>query len=396
MRSINKFGVTKDGFNRKNYTDILSNLQARARETYGENINLTNTSFLGMHLQNEAWEIAEMWELAEDVYYSAFIDSNEGISQDNTGKYITISRKPAQKSKGFIAVVGNEGTRVRKGFRVATKELEKVFETIEEGIISESGTIILPIQSILPGLEMNVGHMAIVEIVNPISGVTEVYNSDITVDGVDIETDKDFRERYYRSVSRGGSSTRESVEAALLDMDNVTDAFVEENETMEFIDDVPPKSLAPYVFGGEDEDIAQVILSAKAGGIRSYGTTEILVTDSKGEEHTIGFTRPLVKDIYINISITKDKGYPGEDTVTRAVLNYIGGEDKDGIAYKGLKLGENVVITKLLSSVMCLEGIKDIEVEISTDNIDFVSTNIEIAKKEIAKTKFDKVVINYV
>lgn len=396
MRSINKFGVTKEGFNRKSYTDILANLQARARETYGEDINLTNTSFLGMHLQNEAWEIAEMWELAEDVYYSAFIDYNEGLSQDNTGKYITISRKPAQRSKGFITVVGNEGTRIRKGFRVATKDLIKVFETTIDGVISESGTLILPIQSILPGLEMNVGAMTIKEIVNPISGVTEVYNTDITVDGVDIETDKDFRERYYRSPSRGGSSTRESVEAALLDMDSVTDAFVEENDTMEFMDDIPPKSLASYVFGGEDEDIAKVILQAKAGGIRSYGATEVLVADSKDIEHTIGFTRPLVKDIYINLSITKDKGYPGDDTVVRAILNYIGGEDKDGIAYKGLKLGENVVITKLLSSVMCLEGIQDINVEISTDNIIFVPTNIEIAKKEIAKTKFDKVVISYV
>lgn len=393
---MDKYGVTINGFRRKTYTDILANLQARAREAYGENINLSNTSFLGMHLQNEAWEIAEMWELAEDVYYSAFIDYNEGTSQDNTGKYITISRKPAQRSKGFITVAGNEGTRIRKGFRVATKDLIKVFETTVDGVISESGTIILPIQSISPGLEMNVGAMTIKEIVNPISGVTEVYNSDITVDGVDIETDKDFRERYYRSVSRGGSSTRESVEAALLDMENVTDAFVDENETMDYIDDIPPKSLAPYVFGGIDEDIAQVILTSKAGGIRSYGTTEVQTTDSKGVEHTIGFTRPFAKDIYINISITKDKDYPGEDVVIRAVLNYIGGEDKYGIAYKGLKLGEDVVISKLMASVMCLEGIKDIEVEVSTDNIDFVSTNIEIAKKEIAKTKFDKVMISYV
>ncbi len=393
---MTKFGVTKDGFNRKTYNEILEELNNRARELYGENINLSNTSFLGMHLQNEAWELAEMWELAEDVYYSSFVDSAEGISLDNTGKFITITRKPAQKSKGIITIKGTDGTKINKGFRVATGDLEKVFETTQDGIIGELGIIKIPIISVETGLEMNVPPYSIAEIVNPISGVDEVYNEDITTGGLDIEPDKEFRDRYNRSPSRGGGATREAVEAALLDMQNVTDAFVDENEEMIYVEGVPPKALAPYVFGGEDEEVARTIMKAKAGGIRSYGTTEILVADDKGKEHTIGFTRPTVKDIYVTINITKDKGYPGDDVITRAVINYIGGEDKDGISYKGLKLGENVVISKLMASVMCLEGIKDIDVTVSINNIDFISTNIEIAKKEIAKTKFDKVVINYV
>ncbi|WP_333638220.1 baseplate J/gp47 family protein [Tissierella praeacuta] len=393
---MNKFGVTVNGFKRKTYNDILNNLQARAREVFGNDINLSNTSFLGMWLQNEAWEIAELWELAEDVYYSAFIDYNEGTSQDNTGKYITISRKPAQRSKGVITVEGKEGTRISKGFRVGNEQLDIIFETTENAVIENVGMLDIPIVSINPGLNQNVPASTLIKMVNPISGIDKVYNKDITVDGTDAETDKEFRERYYRSISKGGSSTRESVEAALLDMENVTDAFVEENETMEYIDDIPPKSLAPYVFGGEDEEIAKVILKSKAGGIRSYGLTEVLVTDSQGIEHTIGFTRPIVKDIYVRLNIARDKGYLGDDVVTRAVLNYIGGEDAEGISYKGLRLGEDVVMSKIMASVMCLQGVKDIGVEISLDNITYQSTNIEIAKKEIAKTKFDKVVIDYV
>ncbi|MGJ0848198.1 baseplate J/gp47 family protein [Tissierella praeacuta] len=393
---MNKFGVTVNGFKRKTYNDILNNLQARAREVFGNDMNLSNTSFLGMWLQNEAWEIAELWELAEDVYYSAFIDYNEGTSQDNTGKYITISRKPAQKSKGTITVEGKEGTRILKGFRVGNEQLDIIFETTENAVIGSTGTIDIPITSVNAGLNQNVPANTLTKVVNPIIGVNKVYNKDITVDGTDTETDAEFRERYYRSTSKGGSSTRESVEAAILDIENVTDAFVEENETMEYIDDIPPKSLAPYVFGGEDGEIAKVILKSKAGGIRSYGLTQVLVTDSQGIEHTIGFTRPVVKDIYVRLNIARDKGYLGDNVVTRAVLNYIGGEDAEGISYKGLKLGEDVVISKIMASVMCLQGIKDIEVEISLDDITYQSTNVEIAKKEIAKTKFDKVVINYV
>lgn len=393
---MGKFGVTIDGFRRKTYNEILSDLQARAKEVFGDNINLSNTSFLGMWLQNEAWEIAELWELAEDVYYSPFVDTSEGSSLDGVGKYITIGRKPNTKSKGVVVIEADKGTRFPKTFRVSDENVSKVFETTKDVTVDETEVVEIPIISIHSGLDMNVEPYFITKAVNPIPGIKKIYNKEPTIGGANTETDKEFRERYYRSASKGGSSTREAVEAALLDMDDVIDAFVDENDTMEYLDDIPPKCLAPYAFGSEDEKIAKTILKAKAGGIRSYGTTEVLVMDSKGVEHIIGFTRPTVRYIYVRLNITKDKGYPGDDVVTRAVLNYIGGEDKEGISYKGLKLGENVVISKIMSSVMCLQGIKDIEVEISLDGETYQITNLEIAKKEIAKTSYDKVVINYV
>ena len=393
---MDRYGVTIDGFRRKTYNEILADLQARAREVFGDNINLSNTSFLGMWLQNEAWEIAELWELAEDVYYSPFVDTSEGSSLDGVGKYITISRKPAQYSAEEISIVGREGTRIPRGFRVANEQLNVVFETTESGVIGPEGIIDLPIISIKPGLNQNVPANTLTKMINPISGVDKVYNRNATVGGTNTETDSEFRERYYRSISRGGSSTREAVEAALLDMDNVVDAFVVENDTMEYKGDIPPKSLYSLVEGGDDIDIAKTILKSKAGGIRAYGDTEIEVEDSKGENHIIGFSRPIKKNVYVKLSIARDKGYPGDNVVKRAVINYIGGEDKDGIFYKGLKLGEDVVISKIMSSVMCLSGIKDIQVEISLDNENWQSVNIENDINEIAKTSYDKVVISYV
>lgn len=391
-----RFGVTEDGFVRKTYNDILEEMQARAREKFGEDINLSSSSFLGMHLQNEAWTLATVWEMAEDVYYSAYVDFSEGSSLDNVGKYITVTRRPAQRSRGTITIEGTEGTRINEGFRIATKGLDKVFETTRSARISDSKKVEIPIRSVSKGSEMNVAPHSIVKVVNPISGVSKVYNKDVTVGGLNIEPDAEFRERYYRSPSRGGSSTRESVEATLLDMDDVTDAFVEENETMETLDGIPPKSLAPYVFGGKDKEVAETILSTKAGGIRSYGETTVETVDSKGRYHTIGFTRPNIKDTHVTLNIDPNDGYVGDEVVTRAVINYIGGEDKDGIAYEGLKLGQDVVISKILAHVMSLQGIRDLDVKVSVDGVDFADNNIKVAKKEIARTRYDKVVVNHV
>lgn len=393
---MGKFGVTIDGFRRKSYNEILSDLQARAKEVFGDNINLSNTSFLGMWLQNEAWEIAELWELAEDVYFSPFVDTSEGSSLDGAGKYITIARKPAQKSRGTITIEGKEGTSIPRGFRISDEKIEKVFETIESMVIGNDGIVSIPIISISPRSDMNVGPYFITKAVNPIPGIDNIYNKESTINGANTETDREFRQRYYRSISRGGSSTRDAVEAALLDMDNVVDAFVIENDTMEYKGSIPPKSLYSLVEGGEAINIAKTILKSKAGGIRAYGEKEVEVEDSKGISHIIGFSRPTKKDIYVKLSIKRDKGYPGDNVVTRAVINYIGGEDEDGIFHKGLKLGEDVVVSKIMSSVMCLNGIKDIQVEISTDKESWQSGNIENDIKEIAKTSYDKVVINYV
>lgn len=349
-----------------------------------------------MWLQNEAWELATMWELAEDVYFSPFIDYNEGLSQDGTGKYIAITRKPATRSKGIITIEGEQGFSVPKGFRIGNKDLSIIFETTQRGVFETTGEIDIPIESIGLGVEQNVPPNTLIKIVNPIDGLYGVYNKEATMDGAGIETDSEFRERYARSSSRGGSSTRVSVEATILDMVEVVDAFVIENDSMDPLGDIPPKSLAPYVFGGDDTEIAEVILSAKAGGIRSYGDTEITVEDSKGAEHIIGFTRPNVIDLYVKLNITKDSGYPGDAVATRAILNYIGGEDSDGLYYKGLRLGEDVVIAKVSSSVMCLQGIKDLEVGISTDGINYSQTNLAIAQNEIVQTMHDRIVINYV
>ncbi len=388
------FGLTKDGVKIKKYPDLIESMENKAKQLYGEDVNLSERSPLGLFLKNIAWELKDLWQLGQDVYYSAYVDFAEGFSLDNTGKIITIERKPAQKANGTITIFGESKTNIPKGFKISTDMV--VFETTISSVIGDNGKIEIPIVAIEPGENGNVPANTITKIVNPIPGVDSITNLEQTQGGREIEEDYEFRERYYRSLSKGGSSTREAVEAALLDMSNVVDAFVDENETNEYINDIPPHSLAPYVFGGNDEDIAKTILKAKAGGIRSYGLTEERIKDNKGVEHTIGFTRPSVKNIYVKLNIVKDSFYPGDDVVTRAVLNYVGGEDKDGVSYKGLKLGEKVVISKIMANVMCLKGTSDIEVEISLDGETYQPTNIEIEKNEIAKTDYNKVVINYV
>lgn len=396
VKKINnsEFGLTEFGFRRKLYPECVADRIKRAKKVFGVNIDTSETSFLGKLIRNLSWDEAYLWELAEDVYNAPFVNSAEGTALDNVGMYLTITRRPATKSKTIIKIYGDDGIVIPKGFKVGTKK-GVVFETLEDATIN-GGSVDVYVESIGAGKENNVDKETITEILNPALGVDKVINKEAAVGGLNTETDNEFRERYKKSYSRVGGSTVPAITAALLDIDKVVDCEVRENVTMETIDGIPPKSVACFVYGGEDKDIAKTIYDNKAAGIQAFGDIVIDIKDDKEEVHKIGFTRAKVEEIFVKLKIKKDKEYKGDDAVKRAIINYIGGKDQDGIEYAGLKLGEDVIHSKVLGRAMCLGGIADIEAFISTDGKDWKEANIEIARASIAKTSPEKVVIEYV
>lgn len=389
-----RYGVTPYGFRRKLYAEALAERMSRAKEVFGVNIDTSETSFLGKLIRNMAWDEAGLWERIEEVYFSAFVNSSEGTGLDNVGQYLTITRRPAVKSKGILTIKGVDGTKIPKGFRVTTKS-GVIFETTDDAVIT-NGQVDVAIVSVAAGKSNNVAENAVTEIVNPSFGINSIVNVKATEGGLDTETDKEFRERYKKSYSRGGGSTVPALTAALLDIDSVVDAEVVENVTMETVNGIPPKSVACYVFGGSDEAVAEAIFQNKAAGIEAFGDHYVDQEDAKGRKHKIGFTRAKVEDVYVNLKLLKDENYNGDDAVKRAVLNYIGGIDEDGIEYAGLKLGNDVILSKVIGAVMCMGGVADVAVELSKDGRTYKDATVEIASNHIARTAPSKVMIRYV
>lgn len=390
---FDQYGVTPYGFRRKLYNEILADKLTRAREVFGVNIDTSETSFLGLTLRNAAWEDAELWEYMEEVYYAPFVNTSEGTSLDHVGMYLTITRRPAIKSKGILTIKGRDGAIVPQGFKVSSAD-DKVFETLEDVLIV-NGEATVGIESVGAGKMYNVGAGTLTNIVNPIIGIESTFNSDPTENGLDVETDEEFRNRYRQSYARVGGSTVPAITAALLDTPGVVDAEVIENVMMFEIDGIPPKAFECYVYGGEEDDIILAIYQNKAAGIQAFGDTIIDVTDDNGEVHKIGYTRAEVIDIWVKLTITKDTGYKGDDSVKRSVVNYIGGFDDGNIEYNGLDLGQNVTHSKLVSSIICPGGILDVQAQLSTDGTNWTDETIDIAKHTIARTRWDRIVIEY-
>lgn len=391
------FGLTPQGFKRKTYPDILADKEVRAKALFGDDVNLAENSPLGLWIRLHAWEVSKLWELAESVYNAAYKDTAEGVSLYGVGKYIGIQPKQPEKAAaatGFI-ITGFPGTEVPLGFLVGTQD-DITFETLQAVKIGADGTAEVPIRCTVAGEAGNVPANTITEIISPKSGILSVTNTTETSGGKDMEADDEFKIRYDKSLAMGGSSTAAAIEATLLGLPGVKDAIVEENEEAEPLNEIPPKSVAPFVYGGDDYEIAEAIFTVKAGGIQSFGNVIIPITDSKGKTHPIGFSRPANVPVWVNISLTTDSNFPdnGNDLVRTEVIKYIGGMDVDATEYNGLTQGQSVILIKIISVAQIVPGITDMQVTLSADGITFVAANIEIQARHIAITDHTKVVVS--
>jgi len=157
------WGLTEAGFLRPSYTELLDALEVKAKELFGSSVNLSVRSPLGIFLRIFAWFAGMLWQLAEQVYNSGFVDTATGISLARLGAFIGIRLLAAQKAAGMLQITGEAGASVYAGFLVQARNNQR-FVTLEDAVIGEGGTVSVPIQAYEAGPEGNVDAGAIDEV----------------------------------------------------------------------------------------------------------------------------------------------------------------------------------------------------------------------------------------
>ena len=90
------YGVTVKGFIIKPYSVILEELKLLAQQYFGEDIDLSENSRFLRFLEIIAKREDELWQLAEDVYYSGYIDFANGENLDRVVALLGIRRKEGE------------------------------------------------------------------------------------------------------------------------------------------------------------------------------------------------------------------------------------------------------------------------------------------------------------
>jgi len=394
------WGVTDKGFRRKTYQDIIADMEAKAKDLFGADIDLSSASPLALFLRVVAFGLSLLWMVAEQVYNSAFVDTATGQSLDYVVKYAGLRRRAASPARRMLRFTGDPGVTIPQGFLVETPAGPPRFATMEAATIPASGAVEVLAEAVEPGIGGNVGPGVLTAIVNPIPGLNTVTNIDhpANVDGLNRETDRELRERYDLSLAKGGASTLGSIRASVLEVPGVQAAAVYHNPTMTTDSDGrPPKSVEVLALGGSDEDIARAILDTVAAGIETFGTVQVQLPDDGGQLQTIRFSRPQEVQVYVEATVTANAAYPadGDRQVQTAIIAVIGGRDADGTLHRGGGLGQSVIHSALVAAARTVPGVVDVVIRLGTSPNPTQSSNIAITGRQVAVTDADKVVVTH-
>ena len=92
------YGLLESGFVRKDAVIIQAELEQTFKDGWGNDVDLSPKSPDGILIGIWTEKFAELWELCEALYFSAFPDSATGAALDNAASLVGISRLPARYS----------------------------------------------------------------------------------------------------------------------------------------------------------------------------------------------------------------------------------------------------------------------------------------------------------
>ncbi|MGL5435868.1 MAG: baseplate J/gp47 family protein [Lachnospiraceae bacterium] len=387
------WGLSEQGFRRPNYTELLNATEYKARELFGDGINLTIRSPLGILLRILAWIWSILFSVLEDVYNSRYADTAIGNSLYNLGRNIGMEILTAGKASGYLTITGTPGAKIPAGYLVATAAgLQYIVR--DSVVIADTGTILATIRAAAMGPEYNTGAGTVTQIVNPysVAGVTSVINDADIVGGRWRETDPEYRARYYQSVDYAGGTNADAIRAALLnEVSGIQTAQVYENDTDEYSEayDLPGHSIEAVVYGGLDEDVAQVIYKSRSGGIQTVGNAVVGVISASGQTIDTRFSRPESKVIWVRIEdLTTDSKFEGNDSIVQALTEHIGDAH-----YSGLGVGSDVIYMRIPGIISSVAGVVDFSLAIGSDGVNYSTDNIPIGYREKPTVEAETVVI---
>lgn len=426
------YGVTATGFSVKTYEVIVEELHDAWRAAFG-------ASSLGERAQRllaiVAERLAEVWELAEDVYAAFDPDGAVDDALDALCALTGTTREPASESTVTLTLTGTGATVVPAGSTVETASTAIEFTTDEDATLAELVAWANTTAYVLDDRRSNGGNSYIcitagtsagsggptttadditdgtvhwrylgegtaavdvtatatatgplvatsgdlTEIVTPVSGwlgVTNLLDADL---GTDLETDEDLRVRRGDELAGGGASTADAIRAAVLDVADVTTCRVFYNDSdVTDADGVPPHAVEVLVQGGADQDIWDALLASVAAGIATHGDEAGTAEDSEGVSHDVYFSRPEARTVYAEIVLTKDPDtYPtdGDAQVKAAIVAL---EDVLGVGY-------DVTASRVSAAVFSVTGVLDVtDVDIGTSAAPPDGTTITVSTRQVA------------
>lgn len=344
-----QYGVTDNGFVRKPLTAIIDSLNAKFTAAFGSTFDISPESPDGQVIGIVADEVDQCWAQAQYAFNAYRPGAVEGAGLDAVCELTNTKRYVNKHSQVTVELTGTQGTVVPAGSKIGDDTMTFTLQTDTE--IPGDVTAVADSAG-----EYYVAPNTVNKIITTgITGWTGVNNPDVGETGINRETDPALRARRDRTTAVSGAATVEAIYAALADL-NLTYIRIRDNDTGSTIGTQPSGTIWVVVDGGTKNDIARRIYNAKTGGVPTFGSESINITDSKGYTHTIHFDRSSPQPIFVKGTFKRRLGAnvssnDAAKQLQEATIDYL----------NSLSPGQSVVWSAMFAPLM--EATKSIEVD---------------------------------
>jgi uncharacterized phage protein gp47/JayE len=388
------YGLSATGFLPKTIDDIIPELEESYRGTFGQDIDLDESSPYGQQIAIDSEREAAVWALAQALY-DAFDPANAEDDQlDGVCRITGAIREGATYSTMTVRCYGTAGTVLPVSRVVSVASTGVRFASIAEGTIAvfpsdEYADVVFQAEETGPKVAL----AGALTIETPVAGWDTAENLEDADVGQDRETDTDLRVRRESEMRTASNAALEAIRARVLTLtDQVVACHVFMNCTeVTDGDGLPPHSVEVVVLlgeGADEEDVRAAVFAAVGGGIQSYGSNSGTVEDSAGTLQTVCFSEAAAIDIYVSCAITYDATeYPADgDTLVRdALLTY-------GSTYT---MGRDVQASRLIMALKDIPGILAATVLVGTTNPP-ASASVTITVRQIADFDSSRITVTSV
>jgi hypothetical protein len=293
-----------------------------------------------------------------------------GQFQEALGAVYFLTRKLATRSIAMLDFIGIGGTVIPQGYIIVD---EAGFEwevaaasVVGAGLVAALCTTTGPIQA---------APLTITTFKETIDGLDRVENPAAAAVGSNQESRSNFETRRYESVAANSKNMNASVRGAVGNLAGVIDVFVADNPTDASIvigeTDYPMirNSLLVSVVGGDDQQLAEMILIKGGTGCAFVGNTSILWKDEASggalpPEYIVKLERPAHVTVSLRLTVVDPSAISyanSQAAKAQIVSDFQSGEYRARIG--GLVVGANYLLN--LDSAL----LRPVKLELSTDGV---------------------------
>ena len=354
--------VDADGIHVPTYYDIMDYFVEQYKAIFGSDVYVGEETPDYQMMSVVAKCVSDYSELVVESYNNRDPMYASGNSLDILAQFAGLVRERATASTAVLKITGDSGTVIPADSKAIDKA-GNLWTLDEEVTIPVAGyTTVGSTCDTLGAVQAVAGDIN--GIYTPTPGWTAVTNESSATVGLDTESDAKLRVRFMNSHAVSSKGLVESIVSAITSVSGVEYVTLVHNDTNTDYSGsggLPPHSICAIVDGGDDEDIATMIMRMKPPGVATYGNqSPVTVVDEYGNSNSIYFSRPTTVQVHIAVTVQNLGGYDATRT-NQIIINSLMAD------INGLGIGRSWAVTM---------GYKDIYSQFDSSDTPIAVTSI--------------------